>query len=244
VARSGTTFTQDLLDAHPEIGVSDEFFLYRVPAVQSLFDELNAIVANRAGAENWPQRRAHLMRTLWFHGSRESRLVKGMSSRRFANKTPGAEQYLEFYDGVFAAAPPLYVYMMREGRKVFISRNNMSWGKKRGIKQQVKGYLDSLAVLEAYRREHGDRVFVFQLDRIEPTPEARLREVTRLFAFLREDVVDEVARFVQKWKPAQTSVQYRRRTGGSEILTELPHDEQTYLDRHRDYQAVMRRYGY
>jgi hypothetical protein len=244
VARSGTTFVQDLLDAHPEIGVSDEFFLYRMPAVQALFGELAATVAERVGPENWPQRKAQLMRALWFQASRQPRLEKGLTSRRFANKTPGAEHYLDFYDDVFSGAPPLWIYMLREGRQVFVSRKNMRWGKIPTIRQQVRRYLDSLALIEAYRQRNPERVLVFQLDRIEATPAARRAAVDRLFAYVQEQVVDEVADFVERWRPVQTSVQHHARTGPGEILTELPPDEQKFLGRHRDYQSAMQRYGY
>jgi hypothetical protein len=134
--------------------------------------------------------------------------------------------------------------MLREGRRVFVSRKNMRWGKIPTIRQQVRRYLDSLSAIETYQKEHPDRVFVFQLDRIEPTPEARLEAVRRLFTYVQEDVVDEVADFVQKWTPVQTTVQHHARTGSGEILKELPPDEQRFLDRHRDYQAAMQRYGY
>jgi hypothetical protein len=120
----------------------------------------------------------------------------------------------------------------------------MRWGTVPTIQQQVRRYLDSVGIIEAYRARHPEHVFVFQLDRIEPTPEARQQEVHRLFAFLEEEVVDDVSRFAHEWRPAQTSARHHDKTGGGELLIELPPDEQTYLDRHADYQTVMRRYGY
>ena len=74
---------------------------------------------------------------------------------------------------LFELHPPLYVYKLREGRKVFLSSYNMNWGQappindqlQPSIQGQVKRYLESITIMEQYRKEHPGRVYFFQLDR-------------------------------------------------------------------------------
>ncbi len=133
--------------------------------------------------------------------------------------------------------------MLREGRKVFISRKNMSWGTNvPRIQGQVRRYLESLALFERYQRQAPDRICLVQWDQIGRDSPARFTAVERLLDFVGEAMTLEVQQFVAEWpviNAAQPDAAANR-----PLLTELAPDEQAFLDGHAEYQAAMRRYGY
>jgi hypothetical protein len=243
IARSGTTFARDLLHAHPDIAMSDEFFLYKIPSIIPMFTELATAFETLHSRGDWNERKAQIMRMLWFYTSQSQRMEEGMNARRFGNKTPGAEHYIEFYDSIFDANSPLYVYLLRQGEKVFLSRYNVDWGNIPPIRGQLKRYLNSISVIEAYQEVHPDRVYILQLDRITPTFEARLEETQKLLAFLGEHLVDEMLPFISTWKPVQTTAQVRRKDPQSTIR-ELPQEDKRVLYSNDEYNRYMAKYGY
>jgi hypothetical protein len=243
VARSGTTFVRDLLNSHPAIAMADEFFLYKVPSVLSLFEEMQQAFNERISNAEWNRRKIEMMRLIWFSASREDRAAKNKTTCRFGCKTPGAEHYTEFYDKVFEQSPPCYIYLLREGRKVFLSRKNMDWGGEPDIRGQVKRYLHSITTMESFRSKSMERIYLLQVDQIGKTFEERLKKVEHLFDFLQEEVSDGVRTFVEQWTPTQTTVQ-KLGTGARPKFTELFPEEEAFLLNNEEYQEVMRRYGY
>ena len=63
-ARSGTTFICDLLDSHPEISMSDEFFLYKTPSLLSFFGELDGVRSPLLPKEEKRTRKEQMMKML------------------------------------------------------------------------------------------------------------------------------------------------------------------------------------
>lgn len=243
VARSGTTFARDLLDAHPDIAMSDEFFIYKMPSIEALFTEIETAFVSLVNRGDWSERKGSLMRMFWFYTSKGFRIERGMTTRRFGNKTPGAEHYIQFYDSVFEGNRPIYVYLLREGEKVFLSRYNVSWGNVPPIQGQLKRYIDSIETIENFREQNLDRVFILQLDRIEPTFEARLKETKKLFSFIGEDVLDDMLPFMREWRPIQTTEHALRKTSTPK-LHELPNEAKQFLGNNKKYQSLMEKYAY
>lgn len=243
VARSGTTFICNLLNEHPDIAMSDEFFIYKTPSVVKFFHEWSTAHPTLSGRANTDVRKAFIMRMLWFYSSQDHIQKKGLTSKRFGNKTPGAEHYIDFYDDVFKNNLPLYVYTLREGKSVFLSVRNTDWGRKAHINGQLNRYIDSIKAIETFQKIHPERVLILQLDRIEPTYESRLKEIRKLLDFIDEKPVDEILRFVERWEPAHTTKQVRRKDPES-IQKSLSDDELKLLFNHKEYQNILRKYGY
>lgn len=243
VARSGTTFVRDLLHSHPDIAIADEFFLYRIPSLIPLFEELRALAGRRLSQEEWQARKAGMMRTLWFSVSQEARLQKQSAVRRIGCKTPGAEHFIDFYDDVFSLTAPLYVYVIREGYKVFVSRKNMEWGKVPTVQSQLKRYLQSIAAIEAFRHAAPERVHIIQLDALGNRYDERKVAVDALFRFVGESPSPEVEAFVHRWRPSQASAP-RCRSAGRKPITSLSENERNILLSNSEYCDTMRRYGY
>lgn len=242
VARSGTTFVQNLIDAHRDIAMSDEFFLYRMPTIEQLLTELGDAFPARRG--DWPHRRAQIVRALWFGLSGEQRAAVGLSARRFGNKTPGAERYFDFYDQLFEVALPQYVYVLRRGADVFLSRANVRWGDRvPPIEKQLRWYKHSVAVMEEFRARHPERLHVVQVDRTGDTVEDRWKLVQGLFGFIGEIPDAGVGQFVEDWPRPQTS-RAKVEQQGRDLVTELTEEQRRVLDADQDYQELLRRYGY
>lgn len=240
VARSGTTFARDLIASHPEIAMSDEFFVYRFPSLMRFLEELESTWPQSEYRGELKDRKGDIMRALWFHTSSEPIRRRGVNSRRFGNKTPGAERYFDFYDRVFEASPPQYVYLLRRGMDVFVSRLNMPWQGQPSLQGQLKRYFRSISLMESFRRRHPGRLYILQLDRIGPSYEQRIQAVEKLFGFFGEEPGDQVRRFVDQWRPVQLGATLAR----GPLVTSLPDEDQELLAGHSEYQEVMQRYGY
>ena len=104
-ARSGTTFLLRLLNSHPDIVLSQEHFLYKTPSTQSWFEEMESAFAGLKGRGTWPAKSAALMRSLWYLTSNDQTIESGQQARRWGNKTPGSEKYLDFYENIFQFCP-------------------------------------------------------------------------------------------------------------------------------------------
>lgn len=239
--RSGTAMIRNLIGSHPDIVFSNEFPLERLPSVEPLFDEYARLFHQAPYRGDWAPRKAQLMRWLWFAGSSPARLEAGLSSRRFGNKTPWAELATDFYDDAFEVAPPRYVYTLREGGRVILSRLNMPWGRPPSIHRQLDRYKESVRAMERFRRRAGDRLFVVQLDRGLDTEADRLELARQLLDFLDEDVTQEVRSFVRRWPRVQPTSSV---SGQDQVLTELPPDGQRVLDEDTEFQEMMATYGY
>lgn len=242
-ARSGTTFIRNLLNEHPDIAVSDEYFLYKTPSIVKFFKEWSAAIPILADRGDPGGRKADLMRMLWFYSSQENLLEKGLTSRRYGNKTPGAKHFIDFYDYVFENNPPLYVYVLRQGKSVFLSVRNTDWGKKVHISGQIRRYVDSVKAIENFQKWNPERAFIIQLDKIEPTHEARLKETHRLLDFIEEKPVAEILRYAKTCKPAHTTKQVRRKDPET-IQKHFSEGELKILANHKEYQSILKKYGY
>ena len=242
-ARSGTTFVCDLLDSHLEIAMSDEFFLYKTPSLISFFEEMDREGALLLTPEAKKPRKEQIMEMLWFYTGREERLKKSRSARRFGNKTPGAEHYIDFYDSVFEAHPPLYVHVLRKGEDVFLSVRNTEWGKNAHINGLVTRYIDSIKAIESFGSVNPDRCFMLQLDRIPKDKEGRQNSVARLMEFIGEEVVESMGPFLREWKSVHSTKDLRRNDKAL-ILRSLPKSDIEFLENHEEYQSYLKKYKY
>jgi len=242
-ARSGTTFVCDLLDSHPDIAMSDEFFLYKTPSLVSFFEEAEEVSSPLLSEGERRERKGQMMKMLWFYAGRAGRLEKSRTSRRFGNKTPGAEHYIEFYDRVFEAHPPLYVYVLRKGEDTFLSVRNTEWGKNAHINGLVNRYLDSIKRIESFISENPGRCFMLQLDRMPHDAEGRRDGVSRLMEFLDEEILDPMVPFITAWKSVH-STRTLRRDNPDAIIDSLSEDDLRFLENNSGYQEVLQRYGY
>jgi hypothetical protein len=238
--RSGTTFARALLESHPDIAISDEFPIWEMPSLPGFLQEATR---NFRSVErgDWDDRRAGIIRAIWFNYSNDERLEKGMRSRRYGNKTPAMEWRIPFYEKAFAKTPPLYVYMLREGERVFASRNAMPWrDAPPPVERQLRQYLNSLRWIEEFREEHPARVMICQLDRIEPTYEARRKATETLLDFLGESIDPAMEGFIREWRSVHTLGDIKE----SPPRAVLPPKDKELLEENEEYQQAMRRYGY
>lgn len=144
--------------------MSDEFFLYKTPSLLRFFREFDEVRSPLLAQEERKFRKEKMLKMLWFYAGREERLEKSRAARRFGNKTPGAEHYIDFHDDVFKVHSPLYVYVLRRGEDVFLSVRNTDWGKNSHINGLVTRYIDSIKAIESFSSLYPKRCFIIQLE--------------------------------------------------------------------------------
>lgn len=242
MARSGTTFVRNLFNSHSDIAMSDEFFLYKYPSISSLFSDFRVVLEAAGNRGELGPRKALVMYSLWFAASSDIYLEETWKASYFGNKTPGAEHDFEFYEDVFAACPPTYVYVMRNPVNVFISRLNMNWGPLPNIRQQIGRYLKSIARYEEALHRFADRVQLLQIDKMGGDYEARLSYVETLFSKIGLPLDDKLKQFVKRWKPAQTAKSKLKR--GQKLVTALSEEDVSTIRAHSKIMDVIEKYGY
>ena len=242
-ARSGTTFIWQLLNEHPDIVLSDEFFIYKTPSMMKWFDEMREAFGSLTARGDWKPRKAAIMRSLWYYTSQPARAEAGLISRRWGNKTPGSELYIDFYEDVFEQWPPQYIYCMRNPKNVFLSVRNMAWGKRVHIRGQVKRYIESVRAMEAFKKRVPERMLIFQVDRVASELESRVSVVREILDYVGEELADEMTPFIQSWRKVLSTERVRRKEPEN-ILSSLPEKDIQYLKNHAGILRIAHAYGY
>ncbi len=205
--RSGTTFVGQLLRCHPGIAVADEFPLPVLLSVPQLLSEVGGLLS--APFEGWrqaelssvPLRKMRLLIQLWaaVTGDREQARRLLVPDIRPGVKTPSAELYYQFYEDVFALAPPLWIYCVRHPFKVLRSFASMPWASGKVVEQVSDLYRRSL---EAYcELEHlaSERVLPVGIDHAGDIGLPRLQWASSILALANEVPTLEVNRFIGEW---------------------------------------------
>lgn len=204
---------------------------------------MESAFAGLKGRGAWPAKSAALMRSLWYLTSNDQTIESGQQARRWGNKTPGSEKYLDFYENIFQFCPPQYIYALRDPHKVFLSVRNMPWGKNAAIKGQINRYCQSVKIIEEFKAKYPEKVLIFQIDKAGSDNASRLTAVGRLLDFLGEQLTPEVESFVSEWKQVHSTGSVRRKET-MEALTELPERDVQAMARSEDLLRIMNKYGY
>jgi hypothetical protein len=239
-ARGATSAVRELLSAHRDIVITNEFPLQRLPSLVPFLEELGTLVESGSYRGDWAIKKAETLRSLWFVASGEG--ARGRrQSRRFGNKTPWAEFHFEWLDSIFEREPPQYVFALREGDKVFLSHRNTDWASGQHLDKLLQRYKESLDRLEAVREHNPSRLFLVQLDRVGDQEADRWRLIEPLFEFLGEKPDDGVSKFVREW-PRVNPIS--RDPGWKPRFERLPPEDERRLAADTEYQELMHRYGY
>lgn len=217
-----------MLNKHAEILIGREVPLTRLPSLRPLLSETAAY-----HGDSWTaQRRAEVVRGLWFAASRPLPAEKP-GARRWGMKTPWAESDRELWDPL---VNPVYVYALRRGDRVFSSHIKLGWKTARSPASLVARYKESVRKAEEMAEQ--GVAHIVQLDLAE-SRESRRRLAEGLFDFLDEEIDAGVERFVEEWPTPRWS--YPTSDGGPVIL---PQEWQELLAADGEYQALMSAHGY
>lgn len=231
-ARSGTTALSLMLNQHAEIVLAREIELCKLPSIVPLLDETAAHHGN-----GWtPERRAEVVRALWFSVGRPARKSK-LRVRRWGTKTPWSEFDAELWDPL---VEPAWVYVLRRGDRVFQSHLRLGYSEAEHPARLIARYKESVRLGEEMRAR-GD-AHICQLDLAVDT-ETRRRLTEALFDFLEEDIDEGVSEFIEKW-PTQHPATHPTNDNGPAGGVELPDEWQELLAADSEYQELMLAHGY
>jgi sulfotransferase family protein len=224
-ARSGTTMVRAMLNSHANILIAGEVPLYAMPSLAPLLEE----TAKHQRSDWTEQRRAEVVRALWFATSRP---VPYRPAARWGMKTPWSELDSDFWGSMVS---PLYVYALRRGDRVFQSHIRLGWGGK-SPGPLIRRYKESLKAFEKLRREGS--AHIVQLDLLDG-PESRRRAAEEMFAFVGEDPEEDKLQQFEGWRR-----RLNQPTSEPGEEPELPDEWQEHLASDGEYHELMAALGY
>jgi Sulfotransferase family len=225
-ARSGTTVLQAMLNAHPAVQIAREVPLDRLPALRSLLKEIGDY-----HRDEWTEeRRAEVVRALWFAASRPAPIKP--DARRWGMKTPWSELDADLWSSLVS---PLYVYTLRRGDRVFQSHIRLGWGGGSPARL-IERYKASI---RAYERLHAAGLaHMVQVDRSEG-PRERRQSGEAVFSFIGEDPGEDLLQLIAGWEE-----RLNQATSTPGERPQLPEEWSQRLAGDSEYQEMMAAYGY
>lgn len=164
--RAGTRFVADALNLSDEVCLQGEVLDSTVQGLRVMFDGAEHYFSSRGKLDLWRRRKQHLTVAAWANASKSVPRPLPEHCRFYGFKAPQHERYFDFYEDVFAANPPLWVFCLRNFRDQFRSLMSMKWrtGNKATIEFIGAEYVKALDALDAMTAAAPERVFTFVLD--------------------------------------------------------------------------------
>jgi hypothetical protein len=224
-ARGGTTATREILNGHPEVSLTGEVPVGRLPSMRTLIDE---IAAYHRGA--WSDDRLkEVVCSLWYAASS----TRVEPARRWGMKTPWAEVRSPFWEELI---DPLYVYSLRRGDRVVQSRLRLGREQALPPGPMIEQYKKSIRKFEELQGR--GKAHMVQLDLNEGVEE-RHRVAEGIFEFIGEDPGQKRIAEIAEANERVSNPTSKR---GEE--PQLPDDLRLMLEEDDEYQELMVKYGY
>lgn len=242
--RSGTRMHANVLNAHPEVVITDEFHgLERMRAALSDFRK-NALL-KKFSRQQTLQRQAFLAKMFWLSYTVDRLGTRGFSARIIGNKTPQIERKFEILENVFFATPPRYVYCLRSAPKVLRSVKNLAnlrWNRD-PVDVNLERYIASVRCMEEMRRRFPDRVCVSVMDHLRPgMPNSAF--FAPVFAFAGVELTPEVRSAIDAMGAQNTMEAVKSSTGQAEgAPVELTEKEVLLIERNEQYRRIRAEYA-
>lgn len=231
--RAGTRMVANILNAHGQVVVSDEF-----KAFEGLAETLDAIERGRGKKlPDWHREKAYAASQLLIDASPASTRRKAADARYFVNKTPSAIFRLKEIEAIWGLHRPAYVYCIRHPLRILRSLANMPWNRN-SPRKNLKRMYRSMRVLRDLRQRRD--VKVAQVDTLS-APDTSRAFVLSLFEFAGITPDDRVLRYAEK--PLSPANAAEKHTPGGQV-DELPERTVRRIRRHRHYRAICREFGY
>lgn len=240
--RSGTRMHANVLNAHPEILITDEH--HAIEAMRDLLagfrrDVLLEKFPDRVALE----RQAFLAKMIWLSNSGPRVAERGLRARILGNKTPKAELRFEALEEIFRAAPPRYVYCLRSAEKVLRSVKNLPnlrWSRDT-VETNLKRYVRSVRCMEEMRARFPARVHVSVTDHLRPG----MRNsdfFAGMFAFVGAELDAATRTAIDALGPQNTMAAVRSATCQAGAAVDLTAAEIRLIAETPEYRAIRRRY--
>lgn len=241
--RSGTRMHANVLNAHPEILITDEF--HDVPRLQAIASDMRKnVLLKKFSRERALVHQSLLAKMVWASNTIDRLIEETRTVRVIGNKTPQVERRWEMLENVFRATPPRYVYCLRSAPKVLRSVKNLSnlrWSRD-DVATNLQRYVASVRVMERMREAFPERVHVGVIDHKGDRANSAFFEP--LFRFVGVALTDEVGAAIDGLGPQNTMEAVKAATGRAEApAVELAEAERALIRDDRDYAEIAERYG-
>jgi hypothetical protein len=241
--RSGTRMHANVLNAHPEILITDE--CHAIGSMRDLLDGFRRdILLQKLPEPAALERQAFLARMMWLANSGPRVLRGNLGARILGNKTPKAELRFEALEEIFRAAPPRYVYCLRSAEKVLRSVKNLPnlrWSRDT-VEKNLKRYVRSVRCMEEMRARFPARVHVSVIDQLRPG----MRNsdfFAGMFAFVGAAPDAATRAAIDALGPQNTMAAVRSATRQAGAAVDLTAEETQLIAASPDYREIRRRYA-
>lgn len=241
--RSGTRMCANVLGAHPQICITDEF--YNVGMLNKLAEQqMASFMNNRVDLESLPLRKELMVKNYWLMRSGLKLIEKSRSAIIIGNKTPRAEQHYEVYEEIFSVNKAIYVYCARNAHDVLRSIKN--------LKNIQWSHLPFLDLFERYKRSYQrlaeiqnkmpDRIYIININQYK---RADIVEIYNpIFEALGLECDIATANIIRTLGPQNTMKNVKTKIADQSPVVELSGYEIDILESCSEYREIRDRYGF
>lgn len=189
--RSGTRMCANVLNMHPEILITGEWF--DVKRLHSIKRNLKRYIGNENNDIMYNQKSHSLIKFIWMLRQNSTYKSDIDNLKYIGNKTPIIEHSYELLEDFFSNEVK-YIYCIRNAYSVLESVKNLSnlaWNRN-SVERNLELYLSSLRKYFEIKEKVGDRVFIVNIDDIV-CAESNMTVYSDVFDFLGIEVDDSVS---------------------------------------------------
>jgi hypothetical protein len=240
--RSGTRMHANVLNAHPDVLITDEFHdIQKLRALLSDFRKNNLL--KKFPRERALVRQSFLAKMIWLGYSIDRIAERGLTAKVIGNKTPQIERNYQLLENIFRSTPPKYVYCLRSAPKVLRSVKNLTnlrWNRD-SVETNLGRYIMSVRCMEEMRAAFPERVCVSVIDHLQPGMK-NSAFFARIFDFVGIELTDAVRDALDAMEAQNTMGAVKRATKQDEQTVELSTEELRLIIASPDYEEIRRRY--
>ncbi|USD22390.1 sulfotransferase [Microbulbifer variabilis] len=235
--RSGTRMCATVLNVHPDICITDEF--YNVEMLLNLANrQISSFLSKRVDEDSIPLRKELLVKNYWTLRCTFDQIEKSHKAVIIGNKTPRAEKHYQTYEEIFSINKPIYIYCARNAYDVLRSIKNLKniqWNKL-PFKDLFENYKNSYRIYTEIKEKYPDRIIfinVDKLDKLQPF------EVYRpIFDILKLKYNADFIECINRISPQNTLEKVKKVIKDSSPVEELTVDEEEFISNCHEYKKI------
>ncbi|WP_444921203.1 sulfotransferase [Microbulbifer sp. CnH-101-G] len=241
--RSGTRMCANILNLHPDICITDEF--YNVQMLSNFANkQIASFIENRVDPATIALRKELLVKSYWIFRSNIKQVEKSFNSKIVGNKTPRSENFFDLYEEIFSVNKPIYIYCARNAYDVLRSIKNLKnilWGNL-PFEEIFENYKKSYRIYTKIKKSYPIRTFEINVNMYNK--KNVFFHYKQIFDMLGVDYDDEFIEKVNSLAPQNTLHRVKEITKDESPIKELTAEEMKLISSCKEYAKIKESWSF